>query len=240
MTFAMPKPPPPPAEHPEAALEAAGVEKDYGDGMGLRPIDLVVQPGELVMLVGPNGAGKSTFLGLCAGLLEPTNGHAYVLGKPVGSLESRAAVSYLPDAPVLYDDLDVNEHIEYVARLHATEDWEAYGDDLLDMFNLADRADDLPARFSRGLKQKTSLILGLVRPFSLLLVDEPFVGLDTPGQETLVEVLVDVAEQGAAIVCSTHQLDLAPHASRCVGLRDGEIAYDGPATPEKIRSLVSG
>ena len=236
----MPKPPPPPAKNPKAALETAAIEKDYGDGMGLRPTDLEVEPGELVMLVGPNGAGKSTFLGLCAGLLEPTEGHAYVLGEPVGSIDARAATSYLPDTPVLYDDLDVNEHIEYIARLHNTDEWEDYGDDLLDMFNLSDRADDLPSRFSRGLKQKTAVILGLVRPFSLLLVDEPFVGLDTPGQETLVDVLAEVAEQGAAVVCSTHQLDLTTKATRCIGLRDGEISYDGPATPEKIRSLVSG
>jgi ABC-type multidrug transport system ATPase subunit len=236
----MPTPPPPPAKHPEAALEANAVSKDYGDGMGLHELDLLVKPGELVMLVGPNGAGKSTFLALCAGMLEPTEGHAYVRGNAVGTIEARAATSYLPDTPVLYDDLDVNEHIEYIARLHGTEDWEDYGDDLLEMFNLADRADDLPSRFSRGLKQKTSLILGLVRPFSLLLVDEPFVGLDTPGQETLVDVLADVVEQGASVICSTHQLDLAHKATRCVGLRDGELAYDGPATPEKIRSLVSG
>jgi ABC-type multidrug transport system ATPase subunit len=239
VTFTVPTPPPP-ASHPKAALEVAGIEKDYGDGMGLRPLELVVKPGELVMLVGPNGAGKSTFLGLCAGLLEANEGHAYVLGNAVGTIDARAATSYLPDTPVLYDDLDLNEHIEYVARLHATDQWEEYGDELLDMFNLTSRADDLPSRFSRGLKQKTALILGLIRPFNLMLIDEPFVGLDTPGQETLVEVLADVAEQGAAVVCSTHQLDLAPKATRCVGLRDGELAYDGPATPEKIRSLVSG
>ena len=63
-----------------------------------------------------------------------------MLGSPVGTIEARAATSYLPDAPVLYDDLDVNEHIEYIARLHGTEDWEEYGDDLLEMFNLTDRS----------------------------------------------------------------------------------------------------
>jgi ABC-2 type transport system ATP-binding protein len=240
MTFAMPQPPPPPSEHPEAALDVAGAAKDYGDGMGLSPIELVVQPGELVMLVGPNGAGKSTFLGLCAGLLEANEGHSYVLGHPVGSPPARVATSYLPDTPVLYDDLSVNEHIEYVARLHGTDDWEDYADDLLEMFNLTERADDLPNRFSRGLRQKTSIILGLIRPFSLLLVDEPFVGLDTPGQETLVDVLADIAEQGAAVVVSTHQLDLTPKATRCVGLQDGQLEYDGAATPEKIRTLVGG
>jgi ABC-2 type transport system ATP-binding protein len=240
VTFAMPQPPPPPAEHPEAALEVASIAKDYGDGMGLSPVEFVVHPGELVMLVGPNGAGKSTLLGLCAGLLQADDGHAYVLGNPTGTFGARVATSYLPDTPVLYDDLSVNEHIEYIARLHDTQDWEEYADDLLEMFNLADRADDLPNRFSRGLRQKTSLILGLIRPFTLLLVDEPFVGLDTPGQETLVDVLTDVASQGAAVIVSTHQLDLAPRATRCIGLQDGVLEYDGPATPEKIRTLVGG
>jgi ABC-type multidrug transport system ATPase subunit len=223
-----------------AALVTSKLGKDYGDGMGLRSLDLELHPGELVMLVGPNGAGKSTFLGLAAGLIEPTNGAAWVQGEKLGSLPARAATSYLPDAPVLYDDLSLWEHIEYIARMHNTQEWEEYANDLLEMFNLVERADDLPSRFSRGLKQKTALILGLIRPFSLLLIDEPFVGLDSPGQETLVEVLTDVAEQGAAVLCSTHQMDLTASATRCVGLRDGEKSYDGPATPEKIRSLVGG
>jgi ABC-type multidrug transport system ATPase subunit len=223
-----------------AALVTSNLGKDYGDGMGLTALDLEVHPGELVMLVGPNGAGKSTFLGLAAGLVEPSNGAAWVLGSKIGSLPARAGTSYMPDAPVLYDDLSLWEHIEYIARMHNTVDWEEYANDLLDMFNLTDRSDDLPSRFSRGLKQKTALVLGLIRPFSLLLIDEPFVGLDTPGQETLVDVLADVAEQGAAVVVSTHQMDLTPKATRCVGLRDGDKSYDGPATPEKIRSLVGG
>ena len=214
-----------------AALVTSKIGKDYGDGMGLVGLDLEVHPGELVMLVGPNGAGKSTFLGLAAGLIEPTNGAAWVLGHKIGSLGARAGTSYLPDAPVLYDDLSLYEHVEYIARMHNTREWEEYGDDLLDMFNLTDRADDLPSRFSRGLKQKTALILGLIRPFTLLLIDEPFVGLDTPGQETLVEVLADVAEQGAAIICSTHQMDLTPKATRCIGLRDGERIFSGVAGP---------
>jgi ABC-2 type transport system ATP-binding protein len=223
-----------------AVLVASKLGKDYGDGMGLVALDLELHPGELVMLVGPNGAGKSTFLGLAAGLIEPSNGECWVQGSALGTITARAATSYLPDAPVLYDDLSLNEHIEYIARMHNTQDWESYAEDLLDLFNLTHRADDLPARFSRGLKQKTALILGLIRPFSLLLIDEPFVGLDTPGQEALVEILGDVADQGAAVLCSTHQMDLTPKATRCVGLRDGELSYDGKASAEKIRSLVGG
>ena len=243
--FALPKQPPTPATEPRldpnAALQTLDLSKDYGDGMGLvTELDLKIGHGELVMLVGPNGAGKSTMLGLVSGMLEPTNGWAFIDGHPAGTIEARAALSYLPDNPVLYDDLSLGEHIEYVARLHQTQDWEEYADDLVDMFGLTDRIDDLPSRFSRGLKQKTGLILGLIRPFRVMLVDEPFVGLDTPGQETLVEILGDVVEQGATVVCSTHQLDLVPKATRCIGLQDGALVYDGAATPEKIRELVGG
>ena len=178
---------------------------------------------------------------MAAGLLEANEGHAYVLGRPVGTIEARAATSYLPDAPVLYDDLDVNEHIEYIARLHGTEDWEEYGDDLLEMFNLADRADDLPARLQPRPKQKTGAD-PRVDPAVQPAADRRALrrlGLARARRRSS-RCSRDIAEQGAAVVCSTHQMDLTPKASRCIGLRDGELVYDGPATPEKIRSLVSG
>lgn len=224
----------------DPVLVADRLAKDYGDGHGLAELDLEVRPGEVVMLVGPNGAGKSTFLAMAAGLLGSTSGAVTIGGAEVGTVAARAATSYLPDAPVLYDDLSVWEHLEYIARMHGTPEWIEYADDLLDMFDLTDRADDLPSTFSRGLRQKTAIIAGLIRPFQVLLIDEPFAGLDRPGQQTLVDVIGDVAEQGAAVVVSTHQLDLLPAATRCVGLREGGLAYDGKPSAEKIAELVGG
>jgi ABC-type multidrug transport system ATPase subunit len=220
-------------------LHATGVAKDYGDGLGLLPFDLEVGPGELVMLVGPNGAGKSTFLRLVAGLLEPSSGEVLVDGAPAGSLEARAATSFIPDAPVLYDDLSVEEHLEYVARLHGVTEWRARADHLLERLTLAPRADDLPSRFSRGMRQKASLAVGLIRPFSLLLVDEPFVGLDAPTQAALVELLAEAADEGAALLISTHQLDLVERATRCVAVREGELAFDGEPSAETVLRLVA-
>ncbi len=220
------------------ALEAEALAKDYGDGFGLEPVDLRVKNGELVVLVGPNGAGKSTLLGLCAGLLEPSEGGVQVDGEPAGSLAARAATSWLPDAPVLYDDLSLVEHLEYVARLHGVAHWQERADELLQRLGLVERADDLPLCLSRGLRQKAALAVGLVRPFSLLLVDEPFVGLDAPGQGALVALLVEAAGDGAAVVVSTHQLDLVDRARRCVALRDGEIVFDGKPSREKVLQLV--
>jgi ABC-2 type transport system ATP-binding protein len=197
-------------------LEAKAVAKDYGDGLGLLPVDLKIKPGEFVMLVGPNGAGKSTFLRLIAGLLEPTEGEVLIDGAPAGSVEARAATSFIPDNPVLYDDLSVEEHLEYVARLHGVDEWHDRAGELLDRLALTERAYDLPSRFSRGMRQKTSLAVGLVRPFSLLLVDEPFVGLDAPTQASLVELLAEAADEGAGLLVSTHQLDLVEPSAETV------------------------
>jgi ABC-type multidrug transport system ATPase subunit len=211
-----------------AALFAHDVRKEYGDVVALHDLRLEVARGELVALVGANGAGKSTFLRCATGLLEPSDGILLVEGRRAGSIEARAALSYIGDQPTLYDDLSVNEHIDYLAALHGVEGRPPSADQLLDVLNLTDRADDLPARFSRGLRQKTALVLGLVRPFSVLLVDEPFVGLDPAGQEALVDLLCAAAEAGAAVLVATHQLTFLSHATRCVALRDGALAYAGP------------
>ena len=224
----------------EPVLETIDLAKDYGDQLGLDPTSLKVGQGELVLLVGPNGAGKSTFLGLCAGLLAPTGGDAMVSGAEVGSLAARAATSVIPDEPVLYDDLSVWEHAEFVARIHQVDDWEPLAEELLQRLGLVDRRDDLPSRFSRGLRQKTSLLLGLLRPAELLLIDEPFVGLDAPGQATLLELLEEVVAAGVTVVVSSHQMDLADRATRCIGLRDGELVHDGPASREIVRTLTGG
>jgi ABC-type multidrug transport system ATPase subunit len=221
-----------------AVLVADGLTKEYADLVALADFGLTVDAGELVALVGHNGSGKSTFLKLAAGLLEPTDGVLVIANAPAGSPRARAEVSYVPDEPVLYDDLSVNEHIEYTGRLHGETEWPERADALLDLFSLTARADDLPSRFSRGLRQKTSLVLGLVRPFSVLLIDEPFVGLDPQGQNALTEVLVEAASAGAAVVVATHQLAFLEHAHRCVALRDGHTEFAGAVDLPRIRSLL--
>ena len=224
----------------EPVLIATGLTKSYEDLVALAPLDLTLRRGEMAVLVGHNGSGKSTFLGLSSGLLEPTAGELTVTDHAAGSFEARAATAYLPDQPVLYDDLSVLEHLEYVARLHGVEDWEDRGHSLLDRLGLAHRADDLPARFSRGLRQKTAIALALVRPFDLLLVDEPFVGLDPQGRDAMVSLLAESHGSGAAVIVATHQLDFVHRAERCLALRDGELVFDGPANGADVDQLVLG
>jgi len=214
-----------------------GLTKSYGDLEALRSVSLNVQGGDQVALLGLNGSGKTTLLRIAAGLLEATKGQVVMAGHAAGSLEARAAVSYIPDNPVLYDDLSVEEHLEYVARLHGKKDWEPYAAELVTRLGLVNRIEDLPSTFSRGLRQKVSIALAFVRPFEVLLVDEPFVGLDVPGRETLLQLLDEAAADGAAVLVSTHQVEYVSRASRCIGLRDGKLIYDGKPT-EKAEAEI--
>lgn len=211
-----------------ARLVVAEVSKSFGDHVALRDVSLSVEAGRIVALVGHNGAGKTTLLRVVAGLLDPTSGSVTVDGLAAGSLEARGLVSFIPDAPVLYEDLSLYEQAEYVARLHGVEDWAFRADQLIEGFGLTERRDDLPARFSRGMRQKASVVLGLVRPFGVLLVDEPFVGLDTAGKAAFMSLLVDAQADGAAILVSTHQPDLLRIADRCIVLEDGIVVDEGP------------
>jgi ABC-2 type transport system ATP-binding protein len=219
-------------------LDVKGLVRRYATLVALGELDLEIAEGEFIALVGPNGAGKSTLLACAAGLLEPSEGQVKILGYNAGSIPARAATSYLGDEPVLYDDLSLEEHLEYVARLHGLEAWERSAADLVTRLGLEERVDDLPAHFSKGMRQKTSIALGLLRPFQLLLADEPFDGLDPPSREVLTDLLTESAASGAAVIVSTHRLDIAERASRCIALFDGQVTHDGPADEATMQKLL--
>jgi ABC-2 type transport system ATP-binding protein len=221
-------------------LELHGLGKDYGDLVALHPTDLTVPAGQAVALVGHNGSGKSTLLRIVAGLLEASEGDVVVDGQPAGTPDARAATSYVPDEPVLYDDLSVREHLLYVGALHGMTVTDLIVDELTDRLGLTGRVDDLPARFSRGLRQKAGLAVGFVRPYSLLLLDEPFVGLDAPGRAALLELLDEASDAGATLVIATHDPTFVERVDRCVALRDGRVVHDGAATAEDVLRLVGG
>lgn len=223
---------------PTAALAATRLGKDYGDSLALAPLDLRIEDRQRVALIGHNGSGKTTFLRLAAGLLEPSDGTVTVYGHDAGSLDARRSLSYLADNPTFYEDLSVWEHLEYVARMHGHRDWQQRAADLLGELGLYERADDLPNSFSRGLKQKAAIALAFIRPFDVLLVDEPFVGLDSTGKQALVDLFDAVATDGATLVVATHDLAFIEHCDRLVALRDGQLVYDGTPGAADSEALV--
>jgi ABC-type multidrug transport system ATPase subunit len=218
----------------ESLLRARDLGRTYDGYIALGAFAIDVAAGELVALVGPNGAGKTTFLTLAAGLLEPTSGAVLVAGADAGTIAARRALSYLPDTPVFYEDLSVSEHLGYIAALHGVEEPGPRIEDLLGRLGLAEWKDALPSELSHGMKQKASIAIAFVRPFRALLADEPFDGLDPPSREVLFELLDEARAEGAAVVVSTHRPDVIAAAGRCVGIREGHLAYDGPADPAAI------
>lgn len=222
------------------AIHAEALEKTYFGQPALDPLDLTVAEGQRITMIGHNGSGKTTLLRILAGTLEPTGGSATIAGSPIGSENARGDVSFLTDQPVFYDDLTVWEHLEYVARLHHTEEWDQHAVDLLDRLGITARADDLPATFSRGLKQKAAVALAFVRPFDVMLVDEPFVGLDRSGREALLELFDEVHSDGATLVVATHELASAHRAQRLLALREGRLVYDGLPQRADVAALADG
>ena len=228
-------------------LETRALSRSYGRLAALAGLNLSVDAGECVALIGANGSGKSTAVRTIAGLLEPTEGTVRVAGhdphrEPDAEIV-RAALALVPDAPVLYDDLTVRQHLSLVALAHGVTDdgIEERIDRLLERLGLAHRADFLPAELSRGLKQKTGLACALIRPAELLVLDEPVVGLDPPSQALLVELLLDAKASGTAVLLTTHQMAFADGvADRAIVLSEGEVLDQGPWAAVRERAAERG
>lgn len=228
-------------------LETSGVAHSYGRLDALRALDLSVEPGECVALIGANGSGKTTAVRIIAGLLTPTAGTVRVAGADPhaepDAERARAALALVPDAPLLYDDLTVVEHLELVGIAHGVPDDELVARiaELLTRLDLDARRDFLPRELSRGMRQKTQLACALVRPAALLLLDEPVVGLDPPSQQLLGALLREGKAAGTAVLFTTHQLAFADGlADRAVMLQEGEVIDAGPWSAVRERSRERG
>jgi ABC-type multidrug transport system ATPase subunit len=230
-----------------AVLDTDALGHSYGRLVALADLTLSVSAGECVALIGANGSGKSTAVRTIAGLLEPTEGMVRVAGhdphREPEAEAARAALALVPDAPVLYDDLTVRQHLELVALSHGVADHgvDERIDALLDRLGLADRDAFVPRELSRGMRQKTQLACALIRPAALLVLDEPVVGLDPPSQALLYELLLDAKRAGTAVLLTTHQMSFADGlADRAVMLDEGEVFDEGPWVEVRERAEARG
>jgi ABC-2 type transport system ATP-binding protein len=225
-----------PAERASASpvLSVSGLRRDFGDLTAVEGFDLDLAAGECVSLIGHNGSGKTTALLVAAGQLEPTSGTVTVSGADVHDRRrghvARARLAFVPDSPVLYDDLTVGEHLELVGLAHGVSDQlDEQITVLLERLGLTARRDFLPRQLSRGMRQKTQIACAFVRPFEVLLLDEPVVGLDPPSQAALRSLIIETKRRGAGVVFSTHQLGFAADlADRGMVLDGGRVVEVGP------------
>jgi ABC-2 type transport system ATP-binding protein len=191
-------------------IEVSGLRKQYGDFVAVDHLSFTVQPGEVLGLVGPNGAGKTTTLRSITGLIPPSGGRVSLAGHDLLSdpIAAKRALAFFPDEPRLFDYLTVRQHLAFVARIYGVANHEAIAQPLLDEFEIADKADQLPGALSRGMKQKLAIACGLLHAPQVLLFDEPLTGLDPLGIRRMKHSIVQRARAGAAIVLSSHLLGL--------------------------------
>jgi heme exporter protein A len=220
------------------AIEAVGLEKRFGRRRAVSSLTATVEAGECLALLGPNGAGKSTFLRLAAGLARPTAGELRVLGHPARSPQSRARVGYLGHRAGIYAGLTARENLQLHARLHGVDDAGARVEASLQRVGLGGRAAEPVRAFSQGMKQRLGLARALLHDPDILLLDEPFSGLDAGGALVLEQVLAEARDGGRTVVMVTHDAEAAARlATRIVIAEHGAWALDLPAADTDAGAL---
>jgi ABC-2 type transport system ATP-binding protein len=211
-------------------IEVAGLTRYYGDFAAVRGISFRVEPGEVVGLVGPNGAGKTTTLRCLVGIIRPGEGTVRIAGHDIVAepLAAKAALAFVPDEPHLFPHLTVAEHMRFIGRIYNVSDEETRSAALLDELELTDRRDSLPDELSRGMKQKLAIACGLLHNPRALLLDEPLTGLDPGAIRRMKHTIRERAENGAAVILSSHLLNLVEElCSRILVIQKGEMMAMG-------------
>lgn len=207
-------------------LKVTNLAVRFGKVEALAVTDLALPAARLCVVTGPNGAGKSTLLQILAGLLKPTTGDVEINGARPGSLDARRVVSFVPDLPALFDDLTLDDQLHYVARLHKNKTLPEACLDLVGRLDAEGLLTKFPRSMSKGQRQKAALLVGVARPFTLLLLDEPTTGLDAASRTALIEGLSTFARAGSTLLASTHNQELIDAADMRIELVDGRLVVD--------------
>jgi ABC-2 type transport system ATP-binding protein len=220
----------------EAAVRIEGLGKVFRVGfwarkvVAVRDLSLEVRRGEIFGLLGPNGAGKTTTIKVLLGFVRPSRGAAWVGGCPVGTIESRRRLGYLPENPALYEFLRGDEYLIYAGRLSGLGGAEARRRcaDLLDKVGLSGRADRPIRRFSKGMVQRLALAQALVHDPEIVVLDEPMSGLDPIGRKDVRDLILKLRDEGRSVLFSSHILSDAEALCDRVGiLVDGVLTDCG-------------
>jgi ABC-2 type transport system ATP-binding protein len=224
-------------------IEAIGLQKSYGDTQAVKGIDLAVQPGEIFGFLGPNGAGKTTTIKMLTGLLRPTAGVARIGGHDIqrDPIAAKSLIGYVPDEPYLPEKLSAREFLEFIAGLYQLDRAQARrrGEELLRLFGLEDRGDELVGGYSHGMRQKTALAGALLHNPRAFFLDEPTVGLDPRSARLIKDILREVSDRGTAVFMSTHILEIAERmCDRVAIISDGRVIAVG--TMDELRAGRTG
>ena len=224
-------------------VEADEVSRHYGRRRALTRVSLAVRPGDILGLLGPNGAGKSTLIGMLATLVAPTSGHIRYGGRTISDdgPAIRGRIGLLAHELYLYTELSARQNLEFFARLYGLNPGDAVTP-ALERAGLAERAEESVSGFSRGMRQRLALERALLHRPRLVLLDEPFTGLDDRAVTTISDRLRALAAGGALVVLATHDLDLADGlVTRMAVVNHGRLLVDeaaGPGLRARYRDVI--
>ena len=231
---------PPEIPPAKAALELRAVSKFFGNHVALNKVGLRIEPGDCLLLYGPNGAGKTTLLRILATLARPSEGEVLFDGEDVyrEPARARARLGFVSHATFLYGELTARENLKFAGTLFRLDNLEKRVEASLEIFGLRGRAGVPVRELSRGLQQRASLARAFLHEPEVLLLDEPFTGLDAQATKDLEGHLRHWAGEGKTLVFSTHDFRQgAAIARRLVALEGGAVQYDGDpgsAPPEAV------
>jgi heme exporter protein A len=214
-------------------LETKALGVSFGSRVALRDVGISIRRGEVLALFGPNGAGKTTLLRILSTLLRPTRGHALLEGLDLSSrrlrVEARRRIGFLSHQTMLYDRLTAMENLLFYARMYRVPSPESRCLRLLQEVGLSGREEDLAGEYSRGMQQRLAIARALIHDPELLLLDEPFSGLDPQASAFLFRLLQDLRARGKTLVFTSHDLEAGLSlCHRAAILVRGAMAFDSP------------
>lgn len=200
------------------------VSKKYGKVLANDSISFVAQDGNIVVLLGPNGAGKSTIIKSIVGFLR-YKGNITINDYDNKSLEAKKLIGYVPEIPVMYPNLSVEEHMEFIARAYRLKDYKEYADELLKRMELFDKKKKFGDELSKGMQQKLSICCALLTKPRVILFDEPMIGLDPHAIKELKSIFTELRDDGCTVLVSTHMIDSVDMLwDQTVIMKNGKVA----------------
>lgn len=223
------------------AIEALSLSKQFGDIQALSQVDFTVREGETFGFLGPNGSGKTTTIRILTGITAPTEGTARIFGSDImqDTIVARRQMGIVHETSNIYTDLSAWQNLMFTAELYhvSRKDREKRGTDLLELFDLSGRRNDRTKGFSKGMKRRLTLAMGLINHPRLLFLDEPTSGLDVQSNLIIRDVIRDLNEQGVTVFLTTHNIEEANlTCDRVAIINRGRIA--AVDTPERLKKTI--
>jgi ABC-2 type transport system ATP-binding protein len=211
-------------------IEIEALTKLYGEFVAVNELSFSVQAGQVLGLVGPNGAGKTTTLRCLSGIIPPSRGSIRICGHDLVNdpVPAKKQLAFINDEPRLFEYLTVEQHLAFTARIYQVQNYRPLAAQLLEEFELAQKKNALPGELSRGMKQKLAIACGLLHSPTVIYLDEPLTGLDPLGIRRMKHSILKRAQEGAAMIISSHLLHLVGEiCSHILILKEGKKIADG-------------